>query len=218
MVACLTYLLPVAALALSHRKVIGDKLRDQGWGVHENISVTTLIQECEALGVRVVEPARDLIANSIDQARQPTPSEWFLLFAKNAVKLLTLMVTVPLVLFLFLLVYFNLIVSDQVLAMWTTSYNRPEPVFMLGIWITSWQAIRIKAAALLAVLSAASSLTTLAGDESRLATFVGQAFARDVYLDMCLLTLQRILRLSTRTAVTTAQPSPQTATPEAGAE
>jgi len=193
MVACLTYLLPTAVVALLHRKVIVDKLRDEGWGAHEKVSAGTLVQQCEALGVSVAEPTCDLIANATDHDREPSDSEFLLLLAKNAIKVLALVVLVPLVMFIFLLVYFNLTVSDRVLAMWTVDYNRPEPVFVLGVWISSWQAIRIKAAALLAVLGGGSSLAALVGDESRIERFVGQAFARDLYLDMCLLTLQRVL-------------------------
>jgi hypothetical protein len=194
--AGLTYFFPIVLLTFSQWKLILRGLYSEGWKPDEKLDLSSLLDECQAVGVQIDDTIKKCIAAGLEVA-EVTKSEAVSVTVKNLIKLALFLTLFPLAVFGFVLLFFRSIISDKVLAYWLEGLFLPQSLVFFGISMDPLMVLRIKAAMLLAFLSAGVTLATLLASEDKMQAFISYAFARDIHQDKCLLILHRILQLAT---------------------
>jgi hypothetical protein len=105
-----------------------------------------------------------------------------------------ILIFLPLVTFLFTLIFFWIVISNQVLSAWVSgNFIIPAPMINSLFAIDGLSVLRIKAALLLSFFSSTLTIGTFITSEGKLDQFVKQEFASDIDTDKQLLVLNKLV-------------------------
>ena len=175
--------------------------RYQGRDVYERLDSRgsvygeALVEQSEAAGLALDDATREALRAGLAGATPLAPLDFPVVMLKNVARWVVFVFLTPATVFLFILILFNMIMGDELLTNWLANSSTPAPLTFMGVVISPYTYIRVKAAIFLALLSAGSTIVTLFNSREELAAFIKEEFVKDIRLDKHLLALYRSAEL-----------------------
>jgi len=195
----LVYLLPILLLIVSKWEMIRKEIYLTGWKPRERLSYSKLLKESEALGLKLESIAESLGITTPVKPQRPTRMDFYTVMLKVVAKWIIFFVLTPAAVLILIFLFFNLIMSDDLLSKWLEQFASSPSVTFLGYEINPYTNIRIKAATFLALLSAGSTIVTLFNSKDELKTFINEEFVKDIWQDKQLLVVYRTVEFEMQT-------------------